>query len=150
MAYKFNISKGEEILLKAASIGAALLAIVSVYSFYMNNIWKPKVDVKEVDFEKGIAEINVNEKPFVLRGDSPFLIKFDWGIRFGYTFRSDGRRVYDRIEILKRNMVQKVIRESGEVSFTGFDEKTFWNDAFDGGKGGLVAVQRSFNGLDNK
>lgn len=150
MAYKFDISKGEEVLLKAASIGAAVLAIVSVYSFYMNNIWKPKVDVKEVDFEKGIAKINVNGKPFVLRGDSPFLIKFDWGIKFGFTFRPDGRRVYDRIEILKRNMVQKVIRDIGEVKFTGFDEKTYWNDAFDGGKGGLVAVQRSFNANDNK
>lgn len=131
MAYKFDISRGEEILLKAASIGAAVLAIVSVYSFYMNNIWKPKVDVKEVDFEKGVAKIEVNGKPFVLRGDSPFLIKFDWGIKFGFTFRPDGKRVYDRIEILKRNMVEKVIREAGEVNFTGFDEKTFWNDAFD-------------------
>jgi len=150
MAYKFDISKGEEVLLKVASIGAAVLAIVSVYSFYWNNIWKPKVDVKEVDFNNGIAKIEVNGKPFVLRGDSPFLIKFDWGIKFGYTFRSDGKRVYDRIEILKRNMVQRVIREAGEVKFTGFDEKTFWNDAFDGGKGGLVAVQRSFNANDNK
>jgi hypothetical protein len=35
------------------------------------------------------------------------------------------------------------------VGFTGFDEKTFWNDAFDGGKGGLVAVPRSFTGSES-
>jgi hypothetical protein len=131
MAYKFDISRGEEILLKVASVGAALLGIVAVYSFYKNNIWKPKVNVKKVDFPNGIAELEVNGKPFILRGDSSYLIAFDWGIKFGYTVKSNGQRVYDRIEILKRNMVQKVVREAGEVSFTGFDEKTYWNDAFD-------------------
>jgi hypothetical protein len=131
MAYKFDISKGEEILLKFASVGAALLGIVAVYSFYKNNIWKPKVNVKKVDFPNGIAELEVNGKPFILRGDSSYLIAFDWGIKFGFTVKANGQRVYDRIEILKRNMVQKVVREAGEVNFTGFDEKTYWNDAFD-------------------
>lgn len=148
MQYKFDISRGEEILLKAASIGAAVLGIISVYSFYMNNVWQPQVFVKSVDYKNGIADIEVNGKPFVLRGDSPFLIKFDWGIKFGFTFRPDGKRVYDRIEVLKRNMVHKVIREAGETHFTGFNEATFWNDAFDGGKGGLVAVQQSFTGSE--
>ena len=150
MDYKFNISKGEEILLKIASVGAALLGVVAVYSFYKNNIWKPKVNVKSVDFSNGVANLEINDKPFVLKGDSSYLIAYDWGIKFGYTLKSDGRRVYDRIEILKRNMVQKVVREAGEVSFTGFDEKTFWNDAFEGGKGGLVAVQQPFTGSNNK
>jgi hypothetical protein len=131
MAYKFDISKGEEILLKVASVGAALLGIVAVYSFYKNNIWKPKVNVKKVDFPNGIAELELNGKPFILRGDSSYLIAFDWGIKFGFTVKANGQRVYDRIEILKRNMVQKVVREAGEVNFTGFDEKTYWNDAFD-------------------
>jgi hypothetical protein len=40
------------------------------------------------------------------------------------------------------------LRVEGQVSFTGFDEKTFWNDAFEGGKGGLVAVPRNFTGSD--
>ena len=131
MAYKFNISRGEEILFKIAGIGAAVLGIVSIYGFYKNNIWKPKVNVKTVDFANGIAELELNGKPFILRGDSSYLIAFDWGIKFGYTVKSNGQRVYDRIEILKRNMVQKVVRQAGEVSFTGFDEKTYWNDAFD-------------------
>lgn len=148
MAFKFNISQGEEYLLKIAGIGAAILGIVSVYSFYKNNIWKPKIEVKDVDFQNGVANLVVNGKPFVLRGDSSYLIAYDWGIKFGFTPKPNGQRVYDRIEILKRNMVQKVVRQAGEVNFTGFDEKTFWNDAFDGGKGGLVAVARSFTGSE--
>jgi hypothetical protein len=49
-------------------------------------------------------------------------------------------------------MVHQVIRKADDknmVGFTGFDERTFWNDAFDGGKGGLVAVQRSFTGNES-
>ena len=150
MAYKFDISRGEEILLKVASVGAALLGVVAVYSFYKNNIWKPKVNVKTVDFKNGIAELEVDGKPFILRGDSSYLIAFDWGIKFGTTFKPNGVRTYDRIEILKRNLVQKVVREAGEVDFTGFNEETFWNDAFEGGKGGLMAVQQPFTGNNNK
>lgn len=131
MAAKFDISKGEELLLKLAGISAAILGIVAVYSFYKNNIWQPKVFVKSVDFEKGIAELEINGKPFVLKGDSSYLIAYDWGIKFGVSPKSNGQRVYDRIEILKRNMVHKIVREAGEVHFTGFNEKTFWNDAFD-------------------
>jgi len=152
MAYKFNISKGEEFLLKAASIGAAVLGVVAVYSFYKNNIWSPKVEIVDVDYKKGIANLNVNGKPFVLKGDSSYLIGFDWGVKFGFDITSEGKRVYDRIELLKRGMVHKVLRSSGEthnmIGFTGFNEQTFWNDAFDGGKGALVAKQASFTGSE--
>ena len=149
---QFDISKGEEFLLNAAGIGAAVLGIVSIFSFYKNNIWHPKVEVKDVDFNKGVANLVINGKPFVLKGDSSYLIAYDWGIKFGFTPTADGKRIYDRIEILKRNMVHQVIRKADDksmVGFTGFDERTFWNDAFDGGKGGLVAVPRSFTGSEN-
>lgn len=145
MAIDLSISKGENILLKAASIGAAVLGIVAVYTFYRNNIWHPKVEVKEVDFSKAVAKLEINGRPFVLRGDSSYLIGFDWGIKFGFTPTADGKRLCDRIEILKRGMVHQVIREADrKTAFTG-DERTFWNDAFEGGKGSLVAV-KSFTG----
>lgn len=135
MAYKFNINEGEEILLKAASIGAAILGVVAVYTFYKNNIWKPKIVVNSVDFKNGVADLTINDRPFVLRGDSAYLIAYDWGVRFGFTPTPDGKRVYDRIEVIKRNMVQKVIKKADEQKgFTGFNEDTYWNDAFEGGK----------------
>jgi len=151
MAYKFDISRGEELLLKAASVGAAILGVVAVYTFYKNNIWHPKIVVKNVDFKKGIANLEINDRPFVLKGDSSYLIAFDWGIKFGFNPTAEGKRVYDRIEVLKRGMVHQVIRKADDksmVGFTGFDEKTFWNDAFDGGKGSLTAQVRSFTGSE--
>jgi hypothetical protein len=120
MAYKFNISKGEEFLLKAASVGAAILGLVAVYSFYKNNIWKPNIKIKSIDYKNVVAELEINGKPFILRGDSSYLIAYDWGVRFGFTPKSDGgSRVADRIEILKRSMVKDVLRNKDEVSFVG-------------------------------
>lgn len=134
MAYKFDISQGEELLLKVAGISAAIVAIFSLWTFYKNNIWHPKVEVKSVDFQKGIAELEINGKPKTIKGDSPYAIGFDWGIKFGYTFKGNGKRVYDRIEILKKGQVDSVIKKAeGEEmsSFTG-NEATYYDDAFMG------------------
>jgi hypothetical protein len=122
MAYKFDLSKGEEILLKSASIGAAVLGIVSIYTFYRNNLWKPKIAVTKIDFKNSYAELEINGKPFVLRGDSSYLISYDWGVRLGFTPKVDGTRVADRIEVLKRNMVQDVLRNVNEVAFSGINK----------------------------
>ena len=119
MAYKFDISRGEELLLKTASVSAALLGVFAAWSFYKNNFWKPKILVKKVDFPNVYAELLINNKPFILRGDSSYLISYDWGIKFGFTPRADGKRVADRIEVLKKNMVKNVLRTEGQQSFTG-------------------------------
>ena len=151
MSYKFNLSQGEEILLKAASVGAAILGIVAVYSFYKNNIWHPKIEVVDVDYQNGVANLLINNRPFVLRGDSSYLIAFDWGVKFGFTPKPNGVRAYDRIEVLKRGMVHEVIRKADSVKmvgFTGFDERTYWDDAFEGGKGSLTAVKVGFTGSE--
>jgi hypothetical protein len=91
------------------------------------------VVINSIDYANGVANLTINGKRFVLRGDSLFLIDFDWGIRFGFTFLPDGKRVYDRIEITKRGMVHEVVREANSpssLSFTGFNEQNYWNDAF--------------------
>lgn len=119
MAYKFDISRGEEILLKTAGISAAMLGIFGAWSFYKNNFWKPKILVKKVDYPNAYAELLINNKPFILRGDSSYLISYDWGIKFGFTPRADGKRVADRIEVLKKNMVKSVLRVEGQQSFAG-------------------------------
>ena len=80
----------------------------------------------------------INDKPFRLRGDSSFLIGYDWGIRVGST-QLGNKRIYDRIEVLKRNLVHKVLRTKDDThGFTG-DEKTFWDDVFFGDKANLTA-----------
>jgi hypothetical protein len=130
---KSTFSKTSAFFLKLAAISTAALAVVNVYSFYRNNIWHPKIIVNSVDFANGTANLIVNGKPFILRGDSLFLIDFDWGIKFGYTYLPSGIRVYDRIEITKRGMTHEVLRETDSqsaTSFTGFNEQNYWNDAF--------------------
>lgn len=127
-----NLQSGQKLLLQVAGTSAAIIAVFSVYTFYKNNIWHPKVIVEEVDFKNGIAKMMINGKKFTLKGDSSYLIAFDWGVKFGYTYTSDGKRVYDRIEILKRNMVHSVIKKADGVEELGFvgDEDNYYDNVF--------------------
>jgi len=98
-----------KLLLQVAAISTAALALFGVYTFYRNEIWKPTIVVKDVDFANGVANLLINGRDFVLRGDSEYLISYDWGIKFGST-TTDSKRGYDRIEITKKGKVQKVLR----------------------------------------
>lgn len=118
-----DLTRYESIFLKIAGISTAALGLFAAYGFYKNNVWSPKIEVVEVDYANGRAKLIINNKPFILSGDSSYLIGFDWGIRFGTSSTSNGKRLYDRIEILKRNMVHKVIRQRGDMhSFVGSGE----------------------------
>lgn len=130
----FNLSDAQKKVLGIASFSVAILALFNAYAFYKNNIWQPSIEVVDVDYKKGIANLIINGKPFVLKGDSNYLIGFDWGIKFGYTYIGT-KRNYDRIEILKRNMVHKVLRMADEKhgNFVG-NEQTYWDDTFFGDK----------------
>jgi hypothetical protein len=130
---KSTFGKTSDFFLKLAAVSTAVLAVVNAYSFYRNNIWHPKIVVNNVDYENGVAKLSINGKPFILRGDSLFLIDFDWGIKFGFTYLPSGVRVYDRIEVTKRGMVHEVLRQTPPITnlpFTGFSEENYWNDAF--------------------
>lgn len=129
----FNLTDVQKRVIGIASLSVAVLALVNAYAFYKNNLWSPTIKIVSIDYKNGIAELIINDKPFRLRGDSSFLIGYDWGIRFGAT-QINGKRVYDRIEVLKRNLVHKVLRDVKDShGFTG-DEATFWDDAFFGDK----------------
>ena len=104
-----TVTNKKGVLVKIATLSVAIIAIVNVVTFYKNNISKPTVEVKDKDFEKGIANLKINGKDFVLRGDSSYLIDGDWGIRFGTTFNKTSNTNYNRIELLKRGMVYKII-----------------------------------------
>jgi hypothetical protein len=158
-----KLSKANSTFLKIAAISTGVVAVFGLYTFYKNNIWSPKITIDSIDYSKGIAYLTINGKPFVLRGESSYLIAYDWGVRFGTSIQPNGQRYFDRIEILKRGLVDKILRNKDDVhSFTGrqdtivtgalgvpesagFDvfkdksftgnEETFWDDAFFGGKG---------------
>ena len=130
---KTTFSKTSAVFLRIAAISTAALAFIGLYTFYRNNLWHPKVVINSIDYKNGVANLTINGKEFILRGDSTFLIDYDWGIKFGYTFMPDGKRIYDRIEVTKRGMTHEVVRQTDSPSalaFTGFSEKNYWNDAF--------------------
>jgi len=130
---KSTFSATSAVFLRIAAISTAALAFVGLYTFYRNNLWHPKVVINSVDYANGVANLTINGKQVILRGDSTFLIDYDWGIKFGYTYLPDGKRIYDRIEVTKRGMVHEVVRQTETAStlaFTGFSEENYWNDAF--------------------
>lgn len=114
-----NISKAEEILLKAASFAAAIMGLIAIHGFYKNNIWKPNIRVVSVDYKNAVAQLDVNGKPMTIRGDSSFLISYDWAVRFGFTPKDNGTRFPDRIEILKRGYVKDILRNANQIALYG-------------------------------
>jgi hypothetical protein len=114
---KVRISKVNQQLIE---IGAIILAITSIaggYSFYLNNVWKPVVTVKSVDFGNGVAEIDVKKmfgvkNNVTIYGNANFNVGGDWGIRFGSSAKNNSI-LYDRLELTKKDMVVEYLQSSG-------------------------------------
>ena len=115
---KVKISKVNQHLIE---IGAVVLAITSIaggYSFYINNIWKPVITVKSVDFGNGVAEIDVKKmfgitkNNVTIYGNANFNVGGDWGIRFGSSSKNNSI-LYDRLELTKKDMVVEYLQSSG-------------------------------------
>ena len=103
------VSKTSDVIIKIAAIVGAATILASAYAYYLNNIWKPDVEVVSVDFEKGVALVKIRDKEIYVYGDATFLINTigDWGIRFG---SSRGNNYYDRLELTKRGMVVEYLK----------------------------------------
>ena len=107
------VSKTSDVLIKIAAVVGAITVFGGAYSFYLNNIWKPKVEIESVDFEKGLALVRVGDTQYTIYGDATFLINNfgEWGIRFGTSRnRTSG---YDRLELTKRMMVVEYLKRNG-------------------------------------
>ena len=109
MTVQSNYQKTVRVLLQVAAISTAALAIYGIFSFYKNEIWHPHVVIQSVDYGNAVAKLLINGKEFVLRGDSEYLIGYNWGIKFGST-STNGKRAYDRIEITNKGKVKTVLR----------------------------------------
>lgn len=103
------VSKTSDIIIKVAAFVGAITIIGGAYSYYLNNIWKPDVQIDTLDFDKGIAIVRVGKKSITVFGDSTFLIKSagNWGIRFG---TSKYNNKYDRLELIKNGMVVEYLK----------------------------------------
>ena len=105
-----KISGKGTIIAEFAAFSLSIIAIVNVYAFYRNNIWKPTIEIKDVDYDNAVANMLIDGREFTLRGNSHYLISYDYGIAFGTTNEKNGVQ-YDRIELLKRDMVQRVLHK---------------------------------------
>ena len=104
-----GLSKTNEVIIKVAAIVGAITIIAGGYTWYLNNIWKPHIEVLSVDFENGKAQLKHKDDIIDLEGDTVYWIDADWGVKLG-TIIGDNGSYYDRIELLKKGMVVEYLK----------------------------------------
>lgn len=107
---EIKLSKTTNVLLQIAAIVGAITVLAGGYTFYLNYVWKPKIEVTEVDFNNATAKLKFGSKTLELEGDALFLLGGDWGIKFGST-KKGGSLVYDRIELIRKGMVYEYLKK---------------------------------------
>jgi hypothetical protein len=103
---KLRLARTTDVVIKIAAIVGAITVIAGGYSFYINNIWKPNVEIIMVDFNIGVAEIKFHNKSIFIYGDATFNLGGDWGIRFGV---NNGK--YESVELTKKGMVVEYLKK---------------------------------------
>jgi len=105
-----KLSKTNETIIKVAAIVGAITVIAGGYSFYLNNFWRPKIEVVLVDFAKGNAVVKISGILIPIYGDATFSVGGDWGVKLGSN-TVDDKIVYDRLELTKKGMVVEYLKK---------------------------------------
>lgn len=100
-----KIQTGLKPLAKVAALFGILAGVGVGYWFIMDNLYKPKVEVSHVDYEKGVALLKVNGKERVLYDGSSISAGGHWGVRFA---ASDGKSP-ERVELVKNDLTHKIL-----------------------------------------
>lgn len=106
------ISKTNERLLKVAAVVGAITIIAGGYTWYINNVWRPKVEVTSVDFDAGKATFIYRGKEINIEGDAMYWLNGDWAVRLGNIREKDQKTYYDRIELLKKGYVVEYLKNN--------------------------------------
>lgn len=104
---RLKLSRTSDIFLKTAAIIAGVTALAGGYAFFLNYVWRPKVEVVRADFNTGTATIKIGSlfvKMIDITGDTIYQISGDWGVRFGSVLQGS-KLVYNRIELVRKGMV---------------------------------------------
>jgi hypothetical protein len=110
---RLRLSKTSDIFLKTAAIIAGITALAGGYAFFLNYVWKPKVEVVRADYDDGTATIRVGSlfiKTIDISGDTIYQLSGDWGVRFGAVLQG-GKTVYNRIELVRKGMVVEYLKK---------------------------------------
>lgn len=104
-----SVSKSLTVLNTTILIVAGLSAIGTVYWFWRNNLWRPKVKVNSVDYTKGHAELLVNGKTKKLYVNEVLNAGGEWGLRFAGITTPTNATYYNRIELVRNNLTYSII-----------------------------------------
>jgi hypothetical protein len=110
---KIKLSRGTDVLIKAAAIAAAIVSLGAGYTFFLSYIYRPKVEVIEVDFTIGKARLRILgafPKIIEIDGETIYQIAADWGVRLG-SVNVDGVTRYNRLELVRKNMVVEYLNK---------------------------------------
>ena len=113
---KVQLSRGTKVIIQVAAVAGAITAIAGAYTFYLNYLWKPEVEVTKADFEKGQATLRVRSligkkwKTIEIDGETTYQLGGDWGIRFGTIMTEEGSK-YNRIELVRKGMVYEYLNK---------------------------------------
>jgi hypothetical protein len=115
---KLKISKANTRLIEIGAVVVAITSIAGGYTFYINNVWKPKVTVISVDFANGLAQVQVTKmfgitSKIDIYGNANFNVGGDWAIRFGSSSLNGNNNIYDRLELTKKDMVIEYLESPG-------------------------------------
>lgn len=99
------LAKESKLILQIVAVATIITALGGGYYFFINNFWKPKIKVLDVDFVNGFATLQLPfGKKIDMYGDSQFLIGGSWGVKFG-TINKAGKVSYENIQLLKDGLV---------------------------------------------
>lgn len=102
-----QISRRTSLLNKVVAVFGPIAIAIGGVLWYFNNVWRPKVNLVTVDYEKQTATLNINGKDRVLYAGSTISAGFGWGVRFGNSsYMNDN---YDRVELVKNDLVYKTL-----------------------------------------
>lgn len=110
---KVQVSQGTDVLLKAAAIAAAVVSLGAAYSFFVNFLYKPSVEVLDIDFGIGTATIRImGLQPRIVKieGETIYQINGDWGVRLASSLIG-GETKYNRIELVRKGMVVEYLEK---------------------------------------
>ena len=115
---KIKLSEANKRIIEIGAIAVAITSIAGGYSFYLNNVWKPKVTVVSVDFANGLAQVKVTKmfgitSTIDIYGNANFNVGGDWAIRFGSSSINGSASIYDRLELTKKDMVIEYLESPG-------------------------------------
>lgn len=112
-----QIKKPLSILNVIVTSVTGIFVIWSAVQIYMTNIWHPKVEINSIDWERGIADLEVNGKQRTLFGDTELAGGWGWGFRFAKP-PDDKSPGYDRIELVRGNQIYHIIEKKDLANVT--------------------------------